>query len=123
MAVDEGQQPLLERVVIELSTDQDDLSALEEALDGVPGLSLHESDPADFSRHSSTWQAIVISVASAGGLKVLRDVIVTHIMSRRIKISVTRTGTKKTVIFEGHVTNSREVEQLVREITAEEPPG
>lgn len=110
----------MERVVIELSTDESDLSAIEEALDGVPGLSLHESDPTDIARRSDTWQSIIVSIASAGGLKVLRDVLVAHITSRRVKINVTRQN-GKSVTFEGHVANSREVEQIVREITAEEP--
>jgi hypothetical protein len=117
-------QPLAERVVIEVSASQDDFSALEQALtelDDTPGVTLHESDPSSPVLRSSGWQTVVVSVASAGGLKMVRDVLVAHISSRRVKISVTRSGTKKSVIFEGHVRNPREVEQIVREITAEQP--
>jgi hypothetical protein len=107
-----------------LSASQDDFSVLEQAiveLDEAPGVTLHESDPSSPVLRSSGWQAVIISTASAGGLKVLRDVLVAHISSRRIKLSVTRSGRKTSVTFEGHVDNQREVEQFVREITAEQP--
>lgn len=118
------EQQLAERVTVELCGSAGDMSALEQTLadlDGTPGIALHEIDPSITALRSSAWEVIVVSAASTGALKVLRDVLVAHIASRRVKISVTRSETGKSVTFEGHTGNRREVEQLVREITAEKP--
>ncbi|MFR9723902.1 hypothetical protein ACL02R_11135 [Streptomyces sp. MS19] len=111
------------RAVFELSAEGAHFGALEEALTAidVPGVSFHESDPASPALLTSGWQTLVVSAVSAGALKAVRDVLIAHISGKRVRISVTRSGTKRSVTYEGHLGDRREVEQLVREITAEEP--
>ncbi|MHC3472142.1 hypothetical protein ACYF6T_26100 [Streptomyces sp. 7R007] len=120
---EEVDRPLTRPVLLELSAGQGDFAKLEEALAGIeaPGVSLHESDPAGLALLTAGWQTIVVSVVSAGGLKMVRDVLIAHISGKQVKINITRSGTEQSVTFEGRLQDSREVEQLVRDITAEQP--
>jgi len=113
----------MDRVVVGISAaaaDFADIEAALERLDEVPGVDLHEDTPDTAVLRSSGWQAVLISVTSAGGLKMVRDVLVAHIAGRRMKLSITRAGTK--VTYDGPIGNSDEVERIVRELTADEPP-
>jgi hypothetical protein len=113
----------MDHVVVELSAAQADFSDIERAvaaLDDTPGVALHEAEPASPTLKSTGWQAVVISVASAGGLKVVRDIVVARIASRRVKITINRADTK--VTFDGPIDDPREVERIVRELTADQPP-
>lgn len=120
---EEVERPLSRPLLLQLGASAQHFSALEEVLAeiDVPGVSLHEDDPSSLAFPTAGWQTIVVSVVSAGGLKVVRDVLIAHITSKQVKINITRTDTEKSVTFEGHIAHHREVEQLVREITAEEP--
>jgi hypothetical protein len=109
-------------VTIELRAAPEDFAALENALAAVdePGVDLREADAASPRLGSDVWQTVLVSITSAAGLNAARDILVSYITSRRVKISITRTSTKTTVTFEGNPHSQREVERLVREITAEQ---
>lgn len=109
-------------VTIAVRATGEDFAELEDALAAGHdlGIELREADPADPRLPSDVWQTVLVSITSASGLKAARDILVSHINARRAKVSITRTGTETTVTFEGDPRSQREVERLVREITAEQ---
>jgi hypothetical protein len=112
----------MDPVNVELSAAAADFAEIERALadlDKLPDVALHEAEPDNPVLRSTGWQAVVISIASAGGLKAVRDIVIARITNRRVKISISRVDTK--VTFDGPIHKADEVERIVRELTADQP--
>lgn len=120
---EQEEERLAEPVVLEVTIEPDGFSAFEDEVVELEDVSVHEAEPSSVLLQASTWLTVVLSVTSAGGLKLVRDVLVAHIAARRANLTITRTKTRTSVTFEGTIRSQQEVERLVREITAEKPSG
>jgi hypothetical protein len=110
-------------VELEVSTDNLTFDALENYLlsDLPAGVDIREVNPDDPTLFAMEWSAAILSVSSTASLKVIKDLLVAFLESRKCKIEV---KTKKgiSVRFEGPVSDKQEVLDILDEITAAKSP-
>lgn len=111
--------PLLQ---IQVTATSGDINDLEHEIDAVddPEVLLGEIDPGRIGYDSTGTHIIVISVASAGGLKALRDVLIMFMKSRMAKIAIVSKGKEVRVEFQGPLKSQKEIDSLVEHLSARE---
>ncbi|KKK06380.1 hypothetical protein [Micromonospora sp. HK10] len=115
---------LTEKVYIQITAAGEDFATAERLLAhlDLPGVTCHEADPHNTAMSSSLLHSVVLVVSSAGGLKVVRDIVVTYLEQRRASVEVRTTRAGMTVTFEGPLSSQKEMKRLVELLAPPEPP-
>ena len=80
-----------------------------------------DADPTSAVLRSDGWYELGIAIASAGGVKVIRDVIVAYLGSKKSKLTLTDPESKISISFEGPITDVERVGDLVEKLAAPKP--